>query len=164
MDKDIMETVLTEILEEQKKSNLLASENIQVLVEHDKRLIAIDNKLDNKLLDPVPTDAKQVERLIAEGVNKITSIVADQPKQVIHQTRILLFPEHDAHGYYKIVFGRILGWLVLVLIATYLFMLGKEFIAAYQEKDYYRQAYEQLLKEKQENTHKIRQKTRVQDR
>ena len=153
MDKDIMETVLTEILEEQKQSNLLISENTQVLVEHDKRLSAIDNKLDNKLLAQVPTDTKQVERLIAEGVNKTIAIVADQPKQVLHQTRILLFPEYDAHGYYKIVFGRILGWLVLVLIATYLFMLGKEFIAAYQEKDYYRQAYEQLLKEKQENTH-----------
>ena len=164
MDKDIMETVLTEILEEQKKSNLLISKNTQVLVEHDKRLSAIDNKLDNKLLAPVPTDTKQVERLIAEGVNKTTSIVADQPKQVIHQTRILLFPEHDARGYYKIVFGRILGWFVLVLIATYLFMLGKEFIAAYQEKDYYRQAYEQLLKENQEKIHKVRQKTRVQDR
>ena len=75
-----------------------------------------------------------------------------------------LFPEYDAHRYYKIVFGRILGRFILVLIASYLVMLGKEFIAAYQEKDYYRQAYEQLLKEKQENTHKTRQKTRVQDR
>ncbi|MEB3088262.1 hypothetical protein VJJ19_07475, partial [Parvimonas sp. D4] len=90
MDKDIMETVLTEMLEEQKQSNLLNRENTQALVEQDKRLGAIEKKLDNKSLAPVPTDTKQVEDLIAEGIKKITEIVAEQPRQVIHQKRVLL--------------------------------------------------------------------------
>ena len=164
MDKDIMETVLTEILEEQKKSNLLISENTQVLLEHDKRLSAIDNKLDNKLLAPVPTDTKQVERLIAEGVNKTTAIVADQPKQVIRQTRILLFPDHDAHVYYKNCIWTH-SWVVCTCIDCHLFVYAwKGIYRRIRGKKFYREAYEQLLKEKQENTHKIRQKTRVQDR
>ena len=161
MDKDIMETVLTEMLEEQKQNNLLNRENTQALVEQDKRLSAIEKKLDNKSLAPIPTDTKQLERLIAEGINKTIAIVADQPRQVIHQKRILLFPEYNANEYYKIVFGRVLGWLVLIIIATYFFILGKGFIAAYQENDMYRQGYEQLLKEKQENDRKIKLKSRV---
>jgi hypothetical protein len=161
MDKDIMETVLTEMLEEQKQSNLLNRENTQALVEQDKRLGAIEKKLDNKSLAPVPIDTKPVERLIAEGINKTIAIVADQPRQVIHQKRILLFPEYNANEYYKIVFGRVLGWVVLLIIATYFFVLGKGFIAAYQENDMYRQGYEQLLKEKQESDRKIKQKSRA---
>lgn len=161
MDKDIMETVLTEMLEEQKQNDLLNRENTQALVEQDKRLSTIEKKLDNKSLAPVPTDTKQVERLIAEGINKTIAIVADQPKQVIHQKRILLFPEYNTNEYYKIVFGRVLGWIVLLIIATYFFILGKGFIAAYQENDMYRQGYEQLLKESQESDRRIKQKSRV---
>ncbi len=161
MEQDLIETVLSEILEEQKQTNLLNRENTQALLEQSKRLNAIEKKLESKPLVPV-ADTKQIEHVIAEGINKITAIAAAEPRQVIHQKRILFFPEYNAKEYYKIVFGRVLGWLILLVIATYCFMLGKDFLAAYQEKNMYREGYEQLLKEKQKNVRKIKEKTRLQ--
>ena len=161
MDNDILETVLKEILDEQAQTNQLNWQNTKTLIEQGNRLSAIEKGLDNKQFASVLPDNKKVEDICATGIKKITEIVADQPRQVIHQKRILLFPEYNTNEYYKIVFGRVLGWLVLLIIATYFFVLGKGFIAAYQENDMYRQAYEQLLKEKKENDRKIKQKSKV---
>jgi hypothetical protein len=161
MDNQIIETVLKEILDEQAQTNQLNRENTHALIEQGNRLKAIEKSLYNKQLAPALPDNKKVENIFETGIKKITEIIADQPRQVIHQKRILLFPEYNTNEYYKIVFGRVLGWLVLLIIATYLFVLGKGFIAAYQENDMYRQGYEQLLKEKQESDRKVKQKSKV---
>ena len=58
--------------------------------------------------------------------HKIKSAIEEQPKSVIRQFRILLFPEYGATEYYKLVFGRILFWMLIFLIATYLLTLGKQ--------------------------------------
>lgn len=148
MEQDLIETVLSEILEEQKQTNLLNRENTQALLEQGKKLNAIEKKLESKPLVPV-ADTKQIERVIAEGINKITAIAADEPRQVIHQKRILLFPEYNAKEYYKIVFGRIIGWMVLLVIARLCFLLIEQSITVYQQSNEYRQAYEKLLMEQQ---------------
>jgi hypothetical protein len=56
------------------------------------------------------------------------TIIEEQPKNITKNFRILLFPEHNAREYYKVVFGRLLFWMMIFLIATYLFSLGKQFI------------------------------------
>ncbi|MES2328774.1 MAG: hypothetical protein V4539_04170 [Bacteroidota bacterium] len=161
MDKDIMETVLTEMLEEQKQSNLLNGENTQAIMELIKRVSAIEKKQDQQLLSPVSIDSKQIERTVSENTDKIIKIIAEQPKEFVQHKRILLFPEHGAAEYYKLVYGRLFKWIAIFSIACFLCDFGKNYIAAYQEKSWYRDGYEQLLKEKQENTHETKQKARI---
>jgi len=56
-----------------------------------------------------------------------------------------------AENYYRIVFGRLLFWMMIFLIATYLFMLGKHGIDIWQsvkekevEDNQYKKAWQYL--------------------
>lgn len=161
MDHDVLEPVLQEILEEQKQTNELNRVNTRTLIELEKRVAAIEKKGDQKLLSPVSIDNTQIEKIMSENTDKIIRFIADQPKEFVQHKRILLFPEHNAAEFYKLVYGRLFKWLTILFIACFLYALGKDFIVAYQEKNWYREAYEQLLKEKEENSRKVKQKPRV---
>ncbi|TDH23982.1 hypothetical protein EXU57_15940 [Segetibacter sp. 3557_3] len=65
---------------------------------------------------------------MANGIDKLAAIIEAQPKNIVKQFRILLFPEHGAREYYKVVFGRVLFWMMILVTATYLFSLGRQFI------------------------------------
>lgn len=67
------------------------------------------------------------------------------PKSAVKQLRILLFPEVNPGEYYKIVFGRLIPWLVCLLATTYLFLLGREWISAWGNYRYNKQS-EQSVK------------------
>jgi hypothetical protein len=160
MDQDVLEPVLQEILQEQKQADTLNRVNTQTLIEQGKRIAAIEKKLDQQSLSPVSIDYKQIERIMSENTDKIIRFIAEQPREFVHHKRILLFPEHNAAEFYKVFYGRLFKWLAILFIACFLYALGRDFIAAYQEQNWYRDAYEQQLKEKKENSRKVKQKPR----
>lgn len=63
----------------------------------------------------------------------VEKIIKEQPKNVIHKKQILLFPEYGTWEYYKFVFGKLLFWMMMFLLASYLFSLGKLFINNWKE-------------------------------
>jgi hypothetical protein len=68
---------------------------------------------------------------ITNELGQIQALVEAKPKSITKEFRVLLFPEHNAVEYYRIVFGRPVFWMMILLISTYLFTLGKEYIAEY---------------------------------
>jgi hypothetical protein len=95
----------------------------------------LNNKVDDfelkltniKVIAPA-TDLEPITSAVHEQLFRIVGIIEEQPISIIRNFRILLFPEHGAREYYKLVFGRLLFWMMIFLIATYLFSLGKQFI------------------------------------
>ena len=76
---------------------------------------------------------------------QLQATVMSQPKSIVRQFRILLFPEQNAGKYYRLVFGRLLFWMMIFLLATYLFALSKHFIdnwAVIKEKQLEKTQYE----------------------
>jgi hypothetical protein len=132
MDNEIMESVLTEILEEQK----LAAGATQELGTSIKALAgqvdSFQKKLDQQKVIAPPINTKVVQEIVTDGILKIQQTVTSQPKTVTKNFRLLLFPEMYADNYYRIVFGRLLFWMMIFLIATYLFVLGKQGIESWQ--------------------------------
>lgn len=132
MDNEIMESVLTEILEDQKSE----ARAIQELGASIKALTgAVDlfqTKLEQQKVIARPADTRVVQKIVADGILKIQETVAVQPKTVTRNFRLLLFPEMYAESYYRIVFGRLLFWMMIFMMATYLFMLGKQGIIGWQ--------------------------------
>ncbi len=132
MDTEIIESVLKEILEEQKAG-------VQVSKELDSSIKALAGKIDSfhqkleqqKVIAP-PSDTRMVQDIVASGILQIQQIVATQPKSIIRNFRLLLFPEMYAEHYYRIVFGRLLFWMMIFLFGTYLFILGKHGIESWQ--------------------------------
>lgn len=109
---DVLELVVRELLAEQQEASkmiVLQTETINQL----KVLFSglRDNENAGKVL--LPPSTKLVEDIIKKGVFDMQAIAASQPKNVTRKFQFLLFPEQDAKLFYKVVFGR---WLVLLAI------------------------------------------------
>jgi len=147
MENEIIETVLTEVLEEQKQSNQLAQKNGQFLEEQ----VLILQRMEEK-------SARQNEELktfLMQKMEAFSEQVESQAKPVKREFRILLFPEHGITEYYKVVFGRILFWLVMLFIAKYAYLLGDKWITQEYENNKYQKAWETLYEQQSKANQKI---------
>ena len=131
MEDEIIETVLKEILDE---IRIIHEQNVgRRKYEEDFK-----NKLESieKKLLSVETKSSGINLLqlqLESNAKKIEKIINEQPKNIIHKRQILLFPEYGAREYYKLVFGRLIFWMMMFLLAFYLFSLGKQFIDDWTE-------------------------------
>lgn len=150
MEKEIIETVLTEVLEEQKLSNQLAQKNGQLLEEQ----VLILKRMEK-------ISARQNEELKIFLVTKMEALsaqVESHAKSVKREFRILLFPEQGTTEYYKVVFGRILFWLAMLCIAKYAYLLGDKWLTAEYENNKYQKAWDTLYKHQTRANQKLMQK------
>ena len=158
MDSEIIETVLTEILDELKQSNLLNKENNQALAENKNMLISIEKKLESKdSIKPI-LNTRPLEQIISRGIDNISTMIDKRPDKPSREFRILLFPEHNATEYYRIVFGRIIFWLVMLVIAKYFYILGTEWISKNSEYQKYKKAWESLYQQQGKPNQKMMQR------
>ncbi len=128
METEVLQTVLTELLQEFKEVKQQQAETTKALLEMKNKVAGFDQKLgDVKVVTPA-VNVQPITAVIENGLDKIKSTIEAQPKSITKQFRVLLFPEYNAMAYYKVVLGRVLFWTLMFLIATYLYFLAKEFI------------------------------------
>jgi len=150
MENEIIETVLTEVLEEQKQSYLLAEKNGQFLTEQ----VVILKRMEEKSI----RQNEELKTCLFSKMEEMATHVASHARPVKREFRILLFPEHGTTNYYKIVFGRIFFWLVMLCVAKYLYLLGDKWLTAEYENHKYQKAWETLYKHQTKPSQKIMQK------
>lgn len=121
MEQEIIETVLKEILDEIK---LIHYENLS----NQKCAKELKNKIQSPEESLIPFEMK-----LDFTAKKIERIINEQPKNVVRKIQILLFPETGAREYYRLVFGRLFFWLMMFLLATYLFSLGLQFVDSWKD-------------------------------
>lgn len=68
-----------------------------------------------------------------------------------------VIPEQNTTNYYKIVFGRIIFWLVILYIAKYVYLLGDKWLTGYNDKTRYQQAWETLYQQQPKRNQKMMQ-------
>lgn len=142
MDPEIIETVLTEILEEIRQSNKLLWEYNQDLQSNALELSRIANQPTAQTIKTPSIDTGQLERIIDNKLEQFSGKLDGLPRK--HSFRILLFPELGTREYYKIVFGRIIFWLVILCIAKFAFVLGDKWITEHYQNRKYQNAWEKL--------------------
>ncbi len=144
MEKEIIETVLIEVLEEQKQTNQFIEQN-------------------NKLLERLDEKLKQHEGLLSQSfdtkLNTLKEELSNQAKPVKREFRILLFPEQGTLNYYKIVFGRVFFWLVILCIAKYAYLLGDKWISKRLEVNKYQRAWETYYLKQNKKVQKAMEQT-----
>jgi len=150
MENDIIETVLTEVLEEQKQSNLLAQKSGQFVEEQ----VLILKRLEENSV----RQNEELKNFLITKMEAFSSQVASQARPVKREFRILLFPEQGTTNYYKIVFGRIIFWLVMLCFAKYAYLLGNKWLTAEYENQKYQKAWENLYKHQTKANQKLMQK------
>lgn len=128
METEIMQTVLTEVLEELKEVKQQQEKAAKTLLNLTEKVDGFEQKLSGIKVTPPAVNMTSITTTILQELDKINNTIESQPKSITRQFRILLFPEYGAREYYGLVFGRLLMWIFFIFIATYLFMLGKEYI------------------------------------
>jgi hypothetical protein len=111
-----------------------------------QKIEKLEKKVDAKQVVIIPNSTVPITRLLTEFADRISKIVADQPKKVVHQWRILLFLETNAGQYYKTVFGRLIPWGLLFIGGTYLYVLCRDYIqtsSRIRERRYYYEVYQE---------------------
>ena len=124
MEKEKLEIVLEDILDELKTVNNTMQQHKQQTAELQEKVFAFEETIEK--LDPstVPF-IKPLEAAINACTVELKQLIQQQPKPVTRQWRFLLFPEQYAKEYYAVIF-RLIMWMTLVCSATFLFALGKQ--------------------------------------
>ena len=116
--------MLKEILVEQQKANNINTDNVAAINKLATTVTNFNERLESlKIISP-PVSTKPYEEIIKKGIADMQLAVGNQPKSVTRKFQILLFPEQDAKLFYKIVFGRWLLWLTIMLFITNLYKLS----------------------------------------
>lgn len=146
MDVVIFETVLNEILEDQKRlTDSVKALNTTITDLRDKltdlqtKVDGFDQRLSDQIITAPPADTQAIQLLVQdgmtsfrgelkEGIGHVGTLIEAQPKAVVRQTRILLFPESDHNGNFKYLIGKIFLALILIVLLGVLLNLGSQYI------------------------------------
>ncbi|HVU57727.1 MAG TPA: hypothetical protein VHD83_21845 [Puia sp.] len=148
METVVLETVLKELLQEQQTNNqIIVDLTGKVAVLTEKVSSFEENQQKLKIVAP-PADTSGIEKIAARYFLEFCRLLEAQPKKVVRQVRFLFFPETNTDRYYKIIFGRLLPWGLLFVVAGYLFSLGKRYIdrsTDMQKSRYKYEVYQETL-------------------
>ena len=145
MNEEVLKAILSEILEEQKMLNINNDLLTKAIEDFSEKLSEFENKLSNNLVS-----TREETKLVITNLQKLKIIIEAQPKQVIHEKRILFFPETYKQEFYKIVFGRVVKLVAIILVALFAFFLLKDLLIQ-QDNRKYKPAWEWLY---QHQSHK----------
>lgn len=124
LEKEILELVLKEILEEQQKTNA-AITNPAVMVEAlTNKINDVSDSVQNSKITTPTVNTKPIEELIQKAVIDLEVKALLQSKITTRKFQILLFPPQDARLFCKIVFGRWLFLLAIMLLITDVYKWG----------------------------------------
>ncbi|MDT3403605.1 hypothetical protein QE417_002677 [Mucilaginibacter terrae] len=132
MDELTLKEILAEQIEEAKATRKYITKLERSIADRDQVikdiLVSFEQKTSDLKVEIPKPDLSEVTATLDVKLTNIQQAVERKPVPVIRQFRFLLFPETNTEHYYKIIFGRILPWLVIVLISTYLFSLGSDWL------------------------------------
>jgi hypothetical protein len=121
IQKETLEIVLNELIDEQKNANKINSDLVSAINQLTGKVIGVSEKLDKKEISGTPSEGENLQDILKKGINQMLLIKSTQPKSIVRKFQILLFPEQDAKLFYKIVFGRWFMWLAVMLFFTFLY-------------------------------------------
>jgi predicted PurR-regulated permease PerM len=120
MNEEVLKAVLAEILEEQKMLNINNGLITKAVEDFSEKLSDFENKLSN----PKETTGADLQ-IINRNLQRLKIIMEAQPKQVIHEKRILIFPETYKQEFYGIVFGNVIKLASIIIVALFTFFFLK---------------------------------------
>jgi hypothetical protein len=120
----MFEIAFNNMAEELKEVRQQQAETNKALSVLGEKMESFGQRLSNLKVITPPINTVRIAHTIEEGIMKIKNTIEEQPKSIIRQFKILLFPQHNAGEYYRLVFGRILFWVFVFLTVTYLFVLA----------------------------------------
>ena len=131
MNEEILKAVLTEILEEQKMLNINNGLLTKAIEDFSEKLSDFENKLSNNHVS-----TQEETKLVITNLQRLKTIIDAQPKQMIHEKRILLFPEMYKQEFYKIVFGSVVKSFAILIVTLFAFFFLKDLLMQHENEKF----------------------------
>jgi len=131
MNEEILKAVLTEILEEQKMFNINNGLLTKAIEDFSEKLSDFDNKLSDNHVS-----TREETKLVITNLQRLKTVIEAQPKQMIHEKRILLFPETYKQEFYKIIFGKVVKLFAIVTVTLFAFFFLKDLLIQHDNTKY----------------------------
>jgi hypothetical protein len=155
--------VLEEILNEQKSQSKSINDLTGAIKSLSDRFTNNEEELRNSKLNTLSTNVQPIQEIVTKGISEIEQIVsARHQKPVIKKVQMLLFPEQDTKLFYKIVFGKWLLWLTVMLFLTNLLKFSihwsdnqKEIKFRLMENEHFKQAWFRLYSQPNKNLKRL---------
>lgn len=141
MNEEVLKAILAEILEEQKMFNTNNGLLTKAIEDFSEKLSDFENKLSDNLVS-----TREETKLVITNLQRIKTIIEAQPKQVIHEKRILLFPETYKQEFYKIIFGSIVKSFAILIVTLFAFFFLKDLLIQ-DDNTKYKTAWELLYQD-----------------
>lgn len=139
-----IQIVLNDVLDDLKVTNQSILEVTGKVAALSEKVAAFEKKQENLHIVAPLADTAPLEKTAQYYFLEFCRIVEAQPKKVVRQFRLVLFPESNTDRYYKIVFGRLVPWSYGLVAALLLISLGKQYVNSWssvQERRYYYEVY-----------------------
>jgi hypothetical protein len=120
-EKETVLIAVGELAEEQAQNTKALNDLITTVNVHSSTLQELKEKIDKPKPVIVTADTRPMQKAIDKGVTDIKLLVGSKPQPIIRKFQILLFPDQNAKLFYKIVFGRWVLFLLLMLLITRLY-------------------------------------------
>lgn len=135
MEKEIIETVLTEML-----SN---DQSISVKLDDlKKEVLVCSSMIEHREIKPLPPDTSRFEELLNKWAEKHNEKLEKFPKK--HSIRLLLFPEENTVNYLKTLWKVSLIWVLFIVIALSLYCLCDKWLDKTYAVNQYKNAWESI--------------------
>ena len=131
MNEEFLKAVLSEILEEQKILNINNGLITKAVEDFSEKLSDFEIKLSNTK-ESTGADLQ----IINTNLHRLKTIIEDQPKQVILEKRILLFPETYKQEFYKIVFSKVLKLVAIIIVTLFAFFFLRDLLIQHDNAKY----------------------------
>lgn len=145
MNEEILHAVLAELSEADKQlavNNGLLTKAVENLSSTVKEM---ESRIGNLKVSVPARDIRPITTELEKYLKKTETIIAQQPKQVLHEKRIHLFPvESHKFDFYRKVFGQLLKWTAIVVIVLIGFKYINNAYYDYASNTKYKQAWEML--------------------
>jgi hypothetical protein len=120
-EKETFLLVVGELAQEQVNNTKTVNDMVTAVNVLTGKIDELSEKVDKPKPVIVSADTRPAQEIMNKGVADMKIIVGTKPQPVVKKFQILLFPEHDAKLFYKIVFGRWFLFLVLMLLIVNLY-------------------------------------------
>src|SRR5438876_9944389 len=104
MERGVLENAFAQALDELNAIKKSISEQNQLIKKLTEKMEGFDEKLEQQKVIVPPIDMQPLQTMITKFIAQVQATVVAQPKKIVRQFKILLFPEQNATEYYRLVF------------------------------------------------------------
>ena len=121
-EKETLELVLQEYMQEQAGNTQTVQDLVTAVNGLTDKVGEVSSLV--KGSSQARTDITPLKVTLHKGILDLRAALAERPQPTVRKFQVLLFPEQDAKLFYKIVFGRWMMWLAIMLMLNNIYKWG----------------------------------------